>query len=93
MESVSSLVLHTIDQLLRMLERVEPARVLGRQYVDSVRKTLPWEWERLLDRWRFQAEDARMQLLELRDTHPVYGDVIDKALSYIEELKAKYGSA
>ena len=90
MGQLDFMVLDTIDFLTRMVERQDPASLLGKHDLQQFRKTWPEYVDRLVKIFRSTAAKNRDELLGLRSREPAIAAAVENAVQCIDALVAKY---
>ncbi len=90
MGQLDFMVLDTIDFLVRMVEKQDPASILSERDLQQFGKTWPEYVDRLLKIFRSTAAKNRDELLGLRSREPAIVAGVENALERIDALVAKY---
>ena len=90
MGQLDFMVLDTINFLVRMVEKQDPASILSERDLQQFRKTWPEYVDRLLRIFRSTAAKNRDELLGLRSREPAIVAGVENALERINALVAKY---
>ena len=90
MGQLDFMVLDTINFLVRMVEKQDPASILSERDLQQFRKTWPEYVDRLLRIFRSTAAKNRDELLGLRSREPAIVAGVDNAVKCIDALVAEY---
>ena len=90
MGELDFMVLNTIDFLVRMVEKQDPASLLSERDLQQFRRTWPEYVDRLVKIFRSTAAKNRSELLGLRSREPAIAAAVDDAVKRIDVLVAKY---